>query len=129
MARTSRDDVAALLTPRVATGEGGLIAVDTAGNVLVTGSYMGTVDFGGGPLDVHRDPADRVERDDEVRLVALRHREDHVGVADHARMDDVHRDGRPQIYLRDEDYTSHTLTFALRSGRSLRAALMRLSGL
>ena len=42
-----------------------------------------------------------------------------VGVAEHARMDDVHQDGRPQIYLRDEDYTSHSLTYVLRSRRSL----------
>ena len=42
-----------------------------------------------------------------------------VGVADHARMYDVHQDGRPQLYVRDENYTSHTLSFALRSGRSL----------
>jgi putative ABC transport system permease protein len=42
-----------------------------------------------------------------------------VGVVEHARMRDVHQDGRPQIYLRDEDYTDNGLSFALRSDRSL----------
>jgi putative ABC transport system permease protein len=42
-----------------------------------------------------------------------------VGVVEHARLHDVHQDGRPQVYLRDEDYTDNALSFALRSGRSL----------
>jgi putative ABC transport system permease protein len=42
-----------------------------------------------------------------------------VGVVEHARMRDVHQDGRPQVYLRDEDYTENALSFALRSDRSL----------
>ena len=42
-----------------------------------------------------------------------------VGVVEHARMYDVHQDGRSQVYLRNEDYTYPTLSFALRSGRSL----------
>lgn len=42
-----------------------------------------------------------------------------VGVVEHARMHDVHQDGRSQVYLRNDDYTYHTLSFALRSGRSL----------
>ena len=42
-----------------------------------------------------------------------------VGVVEHARLHDVHQDGRPQVYLRDEDYTNHSLSYVLRSGRSL----------
>jgi putative ABC transport system permease protein len=42
-----------------------------------------------------------------------------VGVVEHARHHDVHQDGRPQVYLRDEDYTENALSFALRSDRSL----------
>jgi putative ABC transport system permease protein len=41
-----------------------------------------------------------------------------VGVVEHARQYDVHQDGRPQVYVRNADYTEHTLSFALRSGRS-----------
>jgi putative ABC transport system permease protein len=40
-----------------------------------------------------------------------------VGVVEHARQYDVHRDDRPQVYLRNEDYTSATLSWALRTGR------------
>jgi len=42
-----------------------------------------------------------------------------VGVVEHARHHDVHQDGRPQVYLRDEDYTENALSFALRSDRPL----------
>jgi putative ABC transport system permease protein len=42
-----------------------------------------------------------------------------VGVVEHARMRDIHEDGRPQVYLRDEDYTENGLSFVLRSDRSL----------
>lgn len=40
-----------------------------------------------------------------------------VGVVDHARQYDLHRDGRAQVYLRDEDDTYGTLYFAMRTAR------------
>jgi len=40
-----------------------------------------------------------------------------VGVVDHARQYDLHNDGRPQIYVRDQDDTYGTLYFALRTRR------------
>ena len=40
-----------------------------------------------------------------------------VGVVDHARMYDVHRDGRPQLYLRAEDWQYRSLNYALRTER------------
>jgi putative ABC transport system permease protein len=40
-----------------------------------------------------------------------------VGVVDHARLYDVHRDGRPQIYLRAEDWQYRTLTYVVRTAR------------
>ena len=40
-----------------------------------------------------------------------------VGVVDHARQYDLHQDGRPQVYLRDEDDTYGTLFFAIRTRR------------
>jgi predicted permease len=40
-----------------------------------------------------------------------------VGVVDHARQYDLHEDGRPQVYLRDEDDTYGTLYFGLRTRR------------
>lgn len=40
-----------------------------------------------------------------------------VGVVDHARMYDVHKDGRPQLYFRDEFDTDRALSFALRTDR------------
>jgi putative ABC transport system permease protein len=40
-----------------------------------------------------------------------------VGVVEHARQYDVHQDGRPQVYVRNADYTEATISFALRSGR------------
>jgi putative ABC transport system permease protein len=40
-----------------------------------------------------------------------------VGVVDHARQYDLHQDGRPQVYLRDQDDTYGTLYFAVRSKR------------
>jgi putative ABC transport system permease protein len=59
-----------------------------------------------------------------------------VGVVEHARLHDVHQDGRPQVYLRDEDYTDNGLNFALRSDRSpsglvpeVRAAVRRVDPL
>jgi putative ABC transport system permease protein len=58
---------------------------------------------------------------------------DVVGVVDHARQYDLHRDGRPQVYLRDEDDTYGPLYFAVRTDRDpldlipdVRAALRRL---
>jgi hypothetical protein len=41
-----------------------------------------------------------------------------VGVADHVRQYDLHQDGRPQVYLRDQDDTYGTLYFAVRSKRN-----------
>jgi putative ABC transport system permease protein len=40
-----------------------------------------------------------------------------VGVVDQARLYDVHQDGRPQVYLRAEDFGYRTLAFVLRSAR------------
>lgn len=42
-----------------------------------------------------------------------------VGVVEHARQADLHRDGRPQVYLRDEDDTYGPLYFAIRAERPL----------
>jgi putative ABC transport system permease protein len=56
-----------------------------------------------------------------------------VGVVDHARQYDLHRDGRPQLYLRDQDDTEGALYFALRTRRApldlapeVRAVMQRL---
>jgi len=38
-----------------------------------------------------------------------------VGVVAHARQGDVHQDGRPQLYLRNENYTAGTLFFVIRT--------------
>jgi putative ABC transport system permease protein len=40
-----------------------------------------------------------------------------VGVVDQARLYDVHEDGRPQVYLRAEDFGYRTLAFVLRTRR------------
>ncbi|HSL72770.1 MAG TPA: FtsX-like permease family protein, partial [Longimicrobiales bacterium] len=40
-----------------------------------------------------------------------------VGVVEQARLYDVHRDDRPQVYIRAEDWGYRTLSFGLRSGR------------
>ena len=40
-----------------------------------------------------------------------------IGVAEHARQYDVHKDGRPQVYRRDDVDTQGTLYFALRADR------------
>jgi putative ABC transport system permease protein len=40
-----------------------------------------------------------------------------VGVVDQARLYDVHQDGRPQIYLRAEDFGYRTLAFVVRTRR------------
>ena len=40
-----------------------------------------------------------------------------VGVVEQARMYDVHRDGRPQVYIRAEDWGYRTLAFVLRTDR------------
>ncbi len=42
-----------------------------------------------------------------------------VGVVEHARMTDIHEDGRPQVFLRNDDNPSLTLSFAVRTRRSL----------
>ena len=56
-----------------------------------------------------------------------------VGVVEHARLYDVHADGRPQLYLRDEFDADRGLSFALRTGRDpmslapeVRAAIRRI---
>lgn len=56
-----------------------------------------------------------------------------VGVVEHARQYDLHRDGRPQLYLRDADDTYGPLYFAVRMHRTpldvvpeVRAAIGRL---
>jgi putative ABC transport system permease protein len=41
-----------------------------------------------------------------------------IGVVAHARIYDVHEDGRPQLYVHNDDYTSYGLSFTLRSDRS-----------
>ena len=41
-----------------------------------------------------------------------------VGVVEHARQYDLHRDGRPQVYLRDQDDTYGALYFAVRTRRA-----------
>jgi hypothetical protein len=40
-----------------------------------------------------------------------------VGIVEHARQYDVHQDGRPQVYVRDEDDTAGALYFAVRTSR------------
>jgi putative ABC transport system permease protein len=40
-----------------------------------------------------------------------------IGVVDQARLYDVHQDGRPQLYVRAEDWGYRTLSFVLRSQR------------
>ena len=55
-----------------------------------------------------------------------------VGVVQQARLGDVHEDGRPQLYIRTEDWGFRPLSFVVRSGRDpdalipeARAALRR----
>jgi putative ABC transport system permease protein len=40
-----------------------------------------------------------------------------VGVVDQARLYDLHQDGRPQVYMRAEDFGFRTLAFVLRTAR------------
>jgi putative ABC transport system permease protein len=40
-----------------------------------------------------------------------------VGIVDQARLYDVHQDGRPQLYVRAEDWGYRSLAFVLRTGR------------
>jgi putative ABC transport system permease protein len=40
-----------------------------------------------------------------------------VGVVDQARLYDVHQDGRPQLFVRAEDWGARTLSFVLRTAR------------
>lgn len=44
-----------------------------------------------------------------------------VGVAEHARMYDVHRDDRPQVYIRNNDVPYGSLSWVIRTDRSPRA--------
>ena len=39
-----------------------------------------------------------------------------VGVVEQARLDDVHQDGRPQLYIRTEDWGFRPLSFVVRTG-------------
>jgi putative ABC transport system permease protein len=41
-----------------------------------------------------------------------------VGVVEHARLYDLHADGRSQVYVRNEDYTYPTLSWAVRTTRT-----------
>lgn len=56
-----------------------------------------------------------------------------VGVVEHARVYDVHQDGRPQVYLPNERFTFYSLSYVLRTNRSptslipeVRAAINRI---
>ncbi|HEX7051988.1 MAG TPA: FtsX-like permease family protein, partial [Longimicrobiales bacterium] len=56
-----------------------------------------------------------------------------VGVVEHARLYDIHQDGRPQVYIRNEDFTRRTLSWVLRTDRAplslvpeVRAAVRRI---
>ena len=40
-----------------------------------------------------------------------------IGIVDHARQYDLHQDGRPQVYVRNEDFTYASLSWAIRSDR------------
>jgi putative ABC transport system permease protein len=67
-----------------------------------------------------------------AKLLALGDSFTVIGVADHARMYDVHQDGRQQIYVRNDQITQATLSFALRTERDplalaphVRAAIRR----
>jgi putative ABC transport system permease protein len=40
-----------------------------------------------------------------------------VGVVEQARLYDVHQDGRPQLFVRAEDWGYRSLSFVLRTGR------------
>ena len=46
-----------------------------------------------------------------------------VGVVQQARLYDLHQDGRPQLYVRAEDFDYRTLYFVLRTVRPLGAVL------
>jgi putative ABC transport system permease protein len=96
---------------------------ETLGIELLDGRFFGTAHAPGArEAVIDRTLAERFFPGGSAVGATLRFRGDTVtvvGVAEHARMDDVHRDGRPQLFLRNDDYTSHTLNFALRSGRSL----------
>lgn len=41
-----------------------------------------------------------------------------IGVVEHARLYDIHQDGRPQVYVRNNDYTTRTLSWTLRTDRA-----------
>ncbi len=45
-----------------------------------------------------------------------------VGVVDQARIADVHDDGRPQLYIRAEDWGTRALWFVVRTSRRARVA-------
>ncbi len=46
-----------------------------------------------------------------------------VGVVDHARLYEVHQDGRPQIFIRAEDWGFRALSYAIRTEREPRSLL------
>lgn len=51
-----------------------------------------------------------------------------VGVVDQARMYDVHQDGRPQLFMRAEDWGYRTLSFVLRTEREPRQLVPEVRG-
>jgi len=46
-----------------------------------------------------------------------------VGVVQQARLDDLHQDGRPQVYIRTEDWGFRPLSFVVRSNRDAEALI------
>jgi putative ABC transport system permease protein len=46
-----------------------------------------------------------------------------VGVVEQARLYDVHQDGRPQLFVRSEDWGYRSLSYVLRTGRDPRTAV------
>ena len=51
-----------------------------------------------------------------------------VGVVDQARLYDVHQDGRPQLFLRAEDWNVRTLSFVVRTTREPRSLIPDVRG-
>jgi putative ABC transport system permease protein len=51
-----------------------------------------------------------------------------VGVVNQARLYDLHEDGRPQVYVRAEDWTPFTPTFVIRARHDARALIADLPG-
>ncbi|MGH9384486.1 MAG: ADOP family duplicated permease [Vicinamibacterales bacterium] len=51
-----------------------------------------------------------------------------VGVVDQARLYDVHQDGRPQVFLRAEDFDYRTLSFVVRTDQDPRSLIPTVRG-